>query len=167
MFKKIVTALAFILLCLFAGLIGSAATFLSITTWYANINKPSFSPPNWIFGPVWTTLYVLMGIAAYLVYEKGTQIEKENSKKIKKTEIAAALNIFAFQLALNVLWSLVFFGFHSPLGALVVIMLLWLLIFVSILRFYPINKYAAYLMIPYMLWVSFASILNLFIFLLN
>lgn len=144
-------------LCLFVGFAGSFATFSSIPSWYATLEKPFYTPPNWIFGPAWTTLYILMGIAAFLIWKKGLQ----------KKAVKYALQLFLVQLVLNFLWSIIFFGFHLPMIALGEIILLWIGIFITIRAFFPINKYAAYLLIPYLLWVSFATILNLGIVLLN
>jgi translocator protein len=148
-FKELIAA---IVICELAGFIGSVFTFSSIPTWYAYLVKPTFSPPNWVFGPVWTALYALMGIAAYLVYE---------------TRKTAALKIFGIQLCLNTVWSVVFFGFHSPLGGLVIIILLWLSIVWTILEFFKVSRPAAYLLAPYLFWVSFASVLNYYILMLN
>jgi tryptophan-rich sensory protein len=139
---------------LIAGFIGSIFTTKSIPNWYATIQKPSFNPPNWIFGPVWTTLFILMGIALYLVWTSG----KANN---------AALWIFGIQLALNVLWSIIFFGLHSPLWAFVDIIALWLAILATIISFFSVSPPAAYLLVPYILWVSFATILNWKIMVLN
>ncbi len=144
-----------ILICELAGAIGSIFTLQSIPTWYATLIKPGFSPPNWLFGPVWILLYALMGVAAYWIY-----ISKDKRTK-------AALSIFGFQLVLNVLWSIAFFGLRSPLYGLVVIVLLWLSIVATILKFHEIDKKAGLVLIPYILWVSFALILNLFIWRLN
>jgi tryptophan-rich sensory protein len=144
--------IAAIVICLLAGAIGSVFTFNSIPTWYASLVKPSFSPPNWVFGPVWTLLYVLMGVAAYIIYES------------KKRE---ALKIFGIQLCLNAAWSIVFFGFRSPFGGVLVIILLWLAIAWTIFEFLKISRPAAYLLIPYLFWVSFASALNYSIWMLN
>lgn len=149
--------LASIALCQMAGIIGSIFTSSSIPTWYATLQKPMLNPPSWIFGPVWTTLFVLMGIAAYLIYEHG----------LKKKNIRRALTFFALQLVLNTLWSILFFGFQSPGLALIEIVLLWLSIFYCILLFYKIQKIAAYLLLPYILWVSFASYLNYTLWILN
>lgn len=144
-------------LCLFVGFAGSFATINAIPTWYATLQKPFFSPPNWIFAPVWTILYVFMGLAAYLVWHKGLQ----------KKAIKFALKLFLIQLVLNFFWSIIFFGYRLPGLALGEIILLWIAIFLTIKAFFPINKYAAYLLIPYLTWVSFATILNLAIVLLN
>lgn len=137
-------------LCLGAGVLGSFFTISSIPTWYATLNKPFFSPPNWVFGPVWTTLYILMGISLYLVWQK---------KKVP--------SIFWIQLALNAVWSIVFFGLHSPFLALLTIIALWVTIVSTIKSFSKISKLSGNLLIPYLLWVSFASILNLSIVFLN
>jgi tryptophan-rich sensory protein len=131
--------------------VGSFFTFNSVSTWYPTLEKPFFNPPSWIFGPVWTTLYFLMGISLFLVWGK------------KKTD----LTWFWAQLALNAFWSIVFFGMKSPGLAFLVIVLLWISIFLTIKSFYKINKNAAYLLYPYLAWVTFASILNLFIAILN
>ncbi|MCX6791514.1 MAG: tryptophan-rich sensory protein [Candidatus Gottesmanbacteria bacterium] len=139
-----------IIVCLSAGLIGSLFTFAAIPTWYATLIKPSFSPPNWLFGPVWTTLYVLMGIAMYLVWRK-----------------RKSLNLFLIHLVFNAGWSIVFFGLHSILGGMVTIIILWGLIFTLIRTFYRIDRRTAYLLIPYLVWVSFASILNFSLLILN
>jgi len=155
--KNFVIAACFILLAQAAGLIGAYFTFDAIPAWYVFLNKPFFSPPNWIFGPVWTILYTLMGIAAFLVFKKGW----------KKKPVREAIYFFGFQLALNSLWSIIFFGFRSPLWALVEIVILWIAIAFTISRFARVNKTAALLLIPYILWVTFALILNLAIVLLN
>ena len=147
----------FILISQLAGLIGSIFTRDSISTWYSSLIKPSFNPPNWLFGPVWIMLYILMGISAYLIYKEG----------FKKKEVRLALGIFGIQLALNTLWSVIFFGLKSPFYAFIEIILLWAAIIFTISKFYRISKPAAYLLIPYILWVSFAAVLNISIFLLN
>jgi benzodiazapine receptor len=146
-----------IIICQMAGIIGSIFTTPAIPNWYANINKPTFRPPNWVFAPVWTTLFLLMGIALFLVLRKGL-----NEKDIK-----IAIAVFAFQLVLNTLWSVLFFGLESPFAAFVEIVFLWVAILASIILFFRISKIAAYLLIPYILWVSFASILNFAIWRLN
>lgn len=140
-----------------AGLIGSVFTFPAISTWYATLIKPDFTPPSWLFGPVWTTLYALMGISAYLIWSKG----------YKKANVKFALNIFVVQLILNVLWSIIFFGLKNPTLAFGEIVMLWSFILLNIYYFYKINKTAGLLLVPYLAWVSFASLLNLAIALLN
>lgn len=143
--------------CELVGILGSVFTVSSIPTWYATINRPSFAPPNWIFGPVWTLLYFLMGIAFYLIWEQGW-----NKKKVR-----TAGNYFLAQLALNSIWSPIFFGLRSPLMALVVIIAMWALIVMTMKKFYPLSRLAFYLLVPYLLWVSFATILNAAIVVLN
>ncbi len=154
---KIVKLIAAILICEFVGLLGSVFTISSITTWYAALHKPSFSPPNWLFGPVWTLLYALMGISVYLIWEKG----------IKKKGVKPALKIFSLQLILNFIWTILFFGLRSPLLGLIAIAVLWIAILATILKFAKLSKNAAIIMVPYILWVSFAAILNLAVWMLN
>lgn len=155
--KKALGILVFVLICELAGIIGSLFTTPSIPGWYAALTKPPFNPPNWVFAPVWTTLYALMGIAAYLVYEKG----------LKRDDVRKALVVFAGQLILNALWSIVFFGAHLILGAAVLIVFLWGMIAATIWLFSRISKAAAYLLVPYILWVSFATVLNISLYVLN
>ncbi|MDP3973748.1 MAG: TspO/MBR family protein [Candidatus Daviesbacteria bacterium] len=143
-------------LCLGAGIIGSFFTVSSIPEWYFTLNKPFFSPPNWIFGPVWTILYVMMGIALYLVLSAKWEVQSQK-----------AVRIFAVQLILNALWSIIFFGMRNPVLALVDIVALWITIVLTIKFFSKINKLSAYLLYPYLAWVSFASILNLAVVILN
>jgi len=153
-YKRLIISLA---LPQLAGLAGSLFTTPAIPAWYAGLEKPSFNPPNWIFAPVWTLLFLLMGISLYFIWGRGL----EN----KKSKIAVL--IFAVQLALNALWSIVFFGFHNLGAAFVAIIFLWFAIFVNIVAFAKISKQAAYLLLPYILWVSFAAILNFSILTLN
>jgi benzodiazapine receptor len=145
-----------------AGMIGSLFTFSEIPTWYATLTKPMLNPPSWIFGPVWTTLYALMGISAFLVWQK---FENAKNKKQKKT-IKFALEIFSVQL-LNILWSIIFFGLHNPALAFLEIAFMWVAIVATIKVFWAISKPAAYLLVPYILWVTFASYLNFSIWQLN
>lgn len=153
-FLKLIIAL--IVPQLFA-IIGSIFTSSSVDTWYSLINKPSFNPPNWIFGPVWIVLYLLMGISAFLIWRKG----------LNKKEIKFALAIFAFQLVLNLFWSFLFFNLQNPGIAFTEIISLWFAILATFLAFYQISKPAAYLLIPYILWVAFAAVLNFSIWTLN
>lgn len=134
--------------------LGSAVTTPSIDSWYPMLNKPSFNPPSWIFGPVWTLLFFLMGISSYLVWKK--------QKKIK-----TPLKIYGVQLILNFLWSYLFFGLHRPDLALFEIIILWIFILLTIKIFYKVDKLAAYLLIPYIFWVGFAVFLNYSIVSLN
>ncbi len=146
----------FIIVCLGAAGAGAIATTPQIDGWYKTLDKPSWNPPNYIFGPVWTTLYVMMAIAAWLVW--------------KQAGLKAArmpLTLFAVQLVLNVAWSWIFFGMHQPGWALVDIALLWLAILATTLLFFNRSKTAGALMVPYLAWVSFASLLNFAIWKLN
>ena len=140
-----------------AGIIGSLFTASAIPGWYASLIKPQLAPPNWVFGPVWTTLYALMGIAAFLVWKRG----------LERREVKTALAIFVGQLALNTLWSIIFFGLKNPGAAFIEIILLWLAILATIIAFAKISKPAAWLLVPYLLWVSFAGYLNYAIWALN
>jgi tryptophan-rich sensory protein len=140
-----------------AGGVGSLFTTSKIPTWYSTIIKPTFSPPNWIFGPVWTMLFLLMGIALYLVWQQG----------IHKNHVKVAAGLFALQLVLNIFWSIIFFGLQNPGGAFVEIIFLWAAILATIIAFYKVSKTAALLMVPYIMWVSFAAILNYYIWILN
>ena len=138
------------------GSISGLANAGNITEWYATLNKPSFNPPNYLFGPVWTVLYILMGISLYLIL----QSPKTDARN-------TALIIFAFQLVLNFGWSFLFFYFKWPGIAFIEIMIMWIAIIMMILTFYRISSLAAYLQVPYLLWVSFASVLNGAIWYLN
>ena len=155
--KKAAGIVVSIVVCELAGIIGSLFTTPSIPGWYAGLAKPSFNPPGWVFAPVWTALYAMMGLAVWLVFEKG----------FKKPEVKRALAVFAVQLLLNTLWSIVFFGAHQLFGAVAVIVLLWAMILWTILLFRRISKAAAWLLVPYILWVSFATVLTVSIFTLN
>ncbi|MDD5417673.1 MAG: tryptophan-rich sensory protein [Candidatus Nanoarchaeia archaeon] len=140
-----------VVLPLTAGFIGSYFTYPEIISWYNNLNKTPLTPPNSIFGPVWTTLYILMGVAFYLIWKKG----------IKDKIAKQAVILFVIQLGLNSLWSILFFGLHKMFLAFVEILLLWGVILATMLRFRMIDKRAFYLMIPYLAWVTFAAGLNL------
>ncbi len=147
-----------VIICELAGVIGSIFTFSSIPAWYSTLAKPGFTPPNWVFAPVWIILYALMGIAVYIVYES-----KVKNKSLKNM----ALSLFGIQLVLNAVWSIVFFGMHNTFGGLIIIALLWLSIAATMLKFYEINKTAYMLLIPYLLWVSIATALNYWVWILN
>ena len=155
--KKWLLLIFWIGLCELVGLFATPFTIVAISTWYTTLIKPSFSPPNWLFGPVWILLYFLMGVAAYLVWEKGW----------KRKPVRTALNFFFIQLVLNFLWSVLFFGLHSPILGLMDIILLLVFIVMTIWQFKKISPTAAYLLIPYLLWVSFATLLNFSIVVLN
>jgi benzodiazapine receptor len=143
--------------CQLAGLVGSVFTTPAIPTWYVSLNKPSFTPPSWVFAPVWVTLFTLMGLSLFIVLRKG----------FEKPAIRRAVSVFVAQLVLNMLWSVAFFGFRSPLYGLIVITLLWITLLATIFTFYRISRTAAILLVPYFLWGSFASVLNFSILVLN
>ena len=153
-FLKILIAVA---ICLVIGFLSGFATQSSVDTWYATLNKPFFNPPNWVFAPVWTLLYILMGIAAGIVWSKG----------LYHKWVKTALYHFIIQLLFNGLWSIVFFGFQSPGFAFLVIIALLVLILLTYKWFKIVNKTAAYLLIPYLAWVTFAMLLNASIWYLN
>lgn len=150
---KLVVSLAVPLL---AGFGSSVFTVNSISTWYATLNKPWFSPPNVVFAPVWTILYILMGLALFLIWR---------SPRNRTRDIGIAL--FAAQLAINVIWTLAFFGLQNTLYGLLTIIPLWILIAATIYQFYKVEKWASYLLVPYIVWVSIATALNASVFLLN
>lgn len=146
-----------ILIPLIVGGISGFFTSSGVDGWYATANKPWFNPPNWIFGPVWTGLYVMMGIALFLVWNA------DPGKGLKQT----AVILFTIQLTLNFLWSFIFFKLHQPGWAFAEIILMWLMIFLTIIWFGKISSAAAWLLVPYISWVSFASVLNYAIWRLN
>lgn len=146
-----------ILVCLLAGFIGSVFTSKSVSTWYTTLKKPSFNPPDWVFAPVWTAIFILMGVSLYLVWSKGLE-----AKGVK-----IAIIIFCVQLLLNILWSFLFFGLQSPFYAFMDITVLWFIILLMIIYFYRISPVSSYLLFPYISWVSFATVLNFMIIRLN
>lgn len=154
-----------------AGIIGSLFTAPNISTWYAELARPQLSPPNWLFAPVWTTLFALMGIALFLVYEKRSSFAQyagtaRGSQNIR-TWWVFGIVIFFVQLVLNTLWSIIFFGFRNPGAAFGEIIILWLAILATIIAFFKISKTAGWLLVPYLLWVGFAAYLNYSIWVLN
>ncbi len=153
-YKRLIISLA---LPQLAGIIGSFFTAPAISTWYATLQKPSFNPPNWLFAPAWTAIYILMGISLYLVWQK---IDKD---KRTKTE----LWIFWIHLFFNAIWSLVFFGLQNLGLAFFNLLIIWIMIIILMIRFWKFNRWATYLLIPYLLWVSFAGFLNGFLWYLN
>ncbi len=148
---------ASIIICQLAGIIGSVFTASSLESWYLLLEKPAFNPPSWIFFPVWTILYTLMGVSLYLVWEKGLQ----------HRDVKTGVLLFGLQLGLNTLWSLLFFGLKSPYYAFLEIIVLWLAILLTMVQFWKISKVSSLLLIPYLLWVSFAALLNYQIWVLN
>lgn len=155
--KSLIEVAVSILICQTAGFIGAFFTASNVPTWFATIKKPVFNPPNWIFGPVWITLYFLMGIALYLIWLKRGEHPQAN----------LGIYLFLGHLVLNALWSAIFFGAHEICWAFAEIIILWASILFIMWLFYKIDKRATYLLIPYILWVTFASVLNYSICILN
>lgn len=155
--RSAVELVLFILFCEIAGVVGSLFTAPSIPEWYAGLRKPDIAPPNWVFAPVWTTLYALMGIALFVVWRK----------TFGKGLGRVGISIFMLQLALNVLWSYLFFGLQSPFLGLIEIVFLWFAIAATVALFSRISRIACLLLLPYLAWVSFAGYLNYMLFILN
>jgi len=153
----VIKILIAVLVCLGIGFIGSIATQASVDTWFVALDKPSFNPPSWLFAPVWTLLYVLMGVAAGMVWSRG----------FHHLWVKTALYHFGFQLILNAGWSIAFFGYQSPLAGLIIIIALIVLVLITFKWFKIVSKTAAYLLIPYILWIGFAAALNFEIWRLN
>ena len=146
-----------IIIVYIAGAIGTLFTLKEITTWYVYLAKPEWAPPNWIVGPIWSTLYIFIGSALFLIWRKG----------LGRKDVQVALVVFAVQLIINVVWSLVFFGSHSIFGGLIMVILLWIAIVINIFVFYRISKSAGLLLIPYLVWVTIAAYLQYNLFVLN
>jgi tryptophan-rich sensory protein len=155
-FPEIPKLVASVILCQIAGFLGSLFTIPAIPTWYATLKKPFFTPPNWVFSPVWISLFILMGISLFFIWRR------QGHPQFKK-----ALIFFFVQLILNVLWSLAFFGLRLPLLGFIDIILLWIAILLTILHFLKVSKFAGVLLIPYLLCVGFATLLNLSLWILN
>ncbi len=153
-FLKLIIA---VVICELAGIVGAFFTASAIPEWYGGLAKPALNPPGWVFGPVWTALYLLMGISVYLIWREGRE----------RREVRFALIAFAIQLILNAIWSPLFFGARSPFLGLIDIILLWLAVLWTMALFFRISKSAGWLLVPYLLWVSFAAYLNFSIWLLN
>lgn len=154
--KDILKLVISIALCQLAGFIGSLFTTPAIPTWYKTLNKPFFTPPNWIFGPVWISLFILMGISLFMLWQT------QDHPRFK-----TALIFFFVQLILNVLWSAAFFGLRSPLLGFIDIILLWVAILWTILHCSRVSRIAGLLLLPYIIWVSFAVVLNFSLWILN
>lgn len=148
--------LGWIVLCFAAAGVGSSFTMPQIETWYAELEKPSFNPPNWVFGPVWSTLYLMMAVAVWLVWKNAGWVNAPHS-----------LGMWCFQLLLNTTWSVIFFGLENPELAAVEIVVLWISILLTIIAFWRHDQVAAFLMVPYLVWVSYAAVLNFSIAALN
>jgi benzodiazapine receptor len=155
LFEEVVALAVFVAICLAAGFLGSIFTAEAVGGWYAGLNKPDFTPPSWIFAPVWTTLYVLMGLSGWLVWRQ------------REKGVALPLLLFTVQLALNAAWSPIFFGLKRPGWALLDIAALWLLIVLFMFASWRRSRTASTLFLPYLAWVSYASILNFFIWQMN
>jgi translocator protein len=155
--KNVLRLISSILLCELAGMVGGIFTAQSVRIWYPDLQKPSFSPPNWVFAPVWITLYAMMGTSLYLVWKKRPENPGANT----------AIVLFMVQLLLNVAWSFLFFGLRSPLLGSVEIILLWIAIAATIVRFTRVSALSGVLLVPYLLWVSFAAVLTISIWQLN
>ena len=147
--KKVLTFLACIAVPLGLGALGGIVTSSNINSWYETLNQPSFRPPNWLFGPVWTVLYILMGVSFFMILQAPASSNKKR-----------AIRVAVIQMLLNSIWSFLFFYFHQLAVALVDIIVLWIFILTMIITYYPLNKTASLLQIPYLAWVSFATILN-------
>ncbi|WP_347066506.1 TspO/MBR family protein [Flavobacterium sp. WV_118_3] len=156
--KNITRIVMIVVTCLVVGYFSGIVTRGSIETWYPTLVKPSFNPPNWLFAPVWSTLYIMMGIAAGLVW---------NRIDFERDAVKRALLFFTIQLGLNALWSFLFFGLHNVLLALIELVILWLMIYETYQSFRKIHKIAGYLLLPYLAWVTFAGVLNASIWQLN
>ncbi len=155
--SNLLKLLASLAVVLAAGAVASLATARTAPTWYKGLVKPSFNPPEWLFGPAWTALYLMMAVAAFLVWKQG----------FSASWVKLALVLFLVQLVLNALWSVFFFGLRSPLAGLVNITVLWLVILATIVLFFRASVLAGVLLLPYIAWVSFAAVLNAAVFLLN
>ena len=175
-FLRLITA---IVVCELAGVSGTLFTVPAVSTWYATLSKPALNPPAWVFGPVWTILYLLMGMAAFLVWKKMSETKMLTAKNgeaagsdktaiiAKRKLIVIALLIFLIQLLLNVRWPIIFFGLHNPGAAFFELIILWLAILATIILFAKISRPAAWMLVPYILWVSFAGYLNYSVWILN
>lgn len=148
--RHALVALLFVLVCQGAGLLGVLTTDSGNSPWYQSLEQPAFAPPSWVFGPVWTALYLMMGIAAFLVWRQG----------LERGAVRRALGLFVAQLLLNAAWTPVFFGAHRLGLALGVLLALWVLIVLTLRSFAPLSRVAAWLLTPYLAWVSFAGVLN-------
>jgi len=155
--NSIVKIVISVLACLAAGGIGSIFTFKAIPSWYPRLKKPRYTPPDQVFGPVWTTLYILMGLSVFFVWQTGLTVEGA----------ILAFILFWVQLVLNALWSIIFFGMKSKGGGVIMIIVLWFLILATIITSFQVSIWAGILLIPYILWVSVATYLNVGIWWLN
>jgi benzodiazapine receptor len=155
--NNIVKLIISILACFAAGGIGSLFTFKAIPTWYPGLKKPKHTPPNQVFGPVWTTLYILMGISVFFIWRQG----------LSNNDVLLAFSLFWVQVVFNALWSIIFFGMKSKGGGVFIIILLWVLILATIITSFRVSVWSGVLLIPYIIWVSIATYLNVGIWWLN
>jgi len=177
-YNNFLKLLASIIICELAGATGSVFTSSEIGVWYKNLKKPAFNPPNWVFGPVWTIVFILMGVSLYLVWSK----KWEPRKRIGQDEALNSLSqkflsgawrrlnivlIFGTQFVLNILWSVIFFGLHNPGVAFFELLMLWFAVVFTMVNFRRVSKATTWLLFPYILWISFAGILNYFVWILN
>lgn len=146
----------FLLLAFFAGFIGSLATASSVSTWYPTLQKPSWTPPNWLFGPVWTALYIAMAVATWRVWRVGNAADARHTSRL-----------YGAQLALNALWSVLFFGLQRPGAALIEVLFFWIVLVRILARYRAVDRIAAWLWTPYVLWVTYATLLNAAVWDLN
>jgi len=155
--RDIIKLISSLILCQLAGFIGSLFTIPAIPTWYRTLNKPFFTPPDWIFAPVWIGLYLMMGISLYMVWRR----------KGHDLQVKGAFILFFIQLVLNAFWSVAFFGLKSPMAGLINIIILWIALLWTTKKFFKVSRDAAILLLPYILWVSFAAVLNFSLWALN
>jgi benzodiazapine receptor len=148
---------ASIILPLLVGFVGSIFTKRSVTSWYVTLRKPAITPPSWMFAPVWTALYIMMGIALYLVWRRG----------LGAPHTRTAIALFVGQLVLNGMWSLAFFGLRSPALGSAIISILWVVLLMTTIAFFTLSRAAGLLLVPYMLWTSYASVLTFWVHVLN
>lgn len=156
-FRAALQIVLFIFLCQLAGAVGAWTTATGASAWYQSLEKPAFTPPDWLFSPVWITLYTLMGVAAYLVWRR----------RWERYQVKSALGLFILQLLLNAAWTPVFFGAEAIRAAAVVIVLLWCVLLVTVWRFFTVSIAAGLLLVPYLLWVTYAAVLNIALWVLN
>jgi benzodiazapine receptor len=158
--KNIFKFVISIIVCESVGIIGSFFTFSSVTNWFPTLVKPWFSPPSWLFGPVWIIMYFLMGLSLYIIWNSKAELSKQKYRK-------QFFILFGIQLILNALWSFLFFGLKTPIYGLIDILFLDIVVAMTIIYAYRVSKYAAILLAPYMVWITFATLLNFEIVLLN
>jgi translocator protein len=155
--KKVLLFVIALGICLLAGYIGSYYSTPEIPTWYAGLEKPDLTPPSWVFGPVWTVLYIFMGISLYWVLETG----------VKSQDAKLGMILFIFQLLLNVIWSYIFFNLHSTFFSFLIIIMLWAVLLCTIVQLFRVSIPASVILVPYFCWISFAAYLNYALLIMN